>query len=144
MWFDKSDPKATFVDIRTEDRKLDSGHHIKVRPDILADFRSLPFQNEAFDMVVFDPPHFKRLGKTSWLAAKYGALLPSWRDDITEGFKEAFRVLKPSGTLVFKWNEYQIPLTEILNLTPHKPLFGHTSGRSAMTHWVIFSKEGTK
>ena len=68
------------------------------------------------------------------MAAKYGVLLPTWKEDITQGFTECFRVLKPSGVLIFKWNEYQIPLAEILTLTPEEPLFGHTSGKAGKTH----------
>jgi SAM-dependent methyltransferase len=45
------------------------------------------------------------------------------------GFAECFRVLRPGGTLIFKWNETQVPLKEVLALTPHKPLFGHPNGR---------------
>lgn len=49
------------------------------------------------------------------------------------------RVLKPFGTLVFKWNEDQIPLKAVLAAIGEKPLFGN---RRAKTHWLIFMKEG--
>lgn len=45
------------------------------------------------------------------------------------------------GTLIFKWNEYQIPVREVLACTPHKPLYGHRSGRQSKTHWIAFIKE---
>jgi len=59
---------------------------------------------------------------------------------LRDGFAECFRVLKPNGTLVFKWSEYEIPVREVLSLTSHKPLFGHRSGRQSMTHWIVFIK----
>ena len=35
------------------------------------------------------------------------------------------RVLKPNGTLVFKWNEDQIKLSEILSIIDYEPLYGN-------------------
>ncbi|MDC9607440.1 hypothetical protein PSI21_21250, partial [Xenorhabdus griffiniae] len=58
-----------------------------------------------------------------------------------QGFREAFRVLRPAGTLIFKWNETQIKTSEILALVSQSPLFGHPSGKRANTHWVAFMKE---
>ena len=64
----------------------------------------------------------------------------SWRTDLTDGFAECFRVLADDGVLIFKWNEMQIPVAQILALTPHRPLVGHKSGKTARTHWVTFIK----
>jgi len=61
-------------------------------------------------------------------------------DDVLPVWKECFRVLKPNGILVFKWDEYEIPIKEILKLTNQKPLFGHISGKRSQTHWVCFMK----
>lgn len=141
MWFDKDDPRATFGDIRTETRELCDGRTLTVEPDVVMDFRNMPFEDETFRLVVFDPPHLERLGKDSWTAAKYGQLLPGWRDDLRLGFAECFRVLMPGGVLVFKWNEDQIPVSKVLALTPERPLFGHKSGRLSKTHWICFIKE---
>jgi len=66
-----------------------------------------------------------------------------WREDLAKGFAECFRVLKPGGVLIFKWNETQIKVTEVLALTPHKPLFGHPSGKRQNTHWMTFMKSQT-
>ena len=67
---------------------------------------------------MFDPPHIVRAGPKSWLAASYGKLSEDWRDDISQGFTECFRVLKADGVLIFKWNETQILTSDILKLTP--------------------------
>ena len=80
------------------------------------------------------------LGESSWLAKKYGRLLPSWEDDIRQGFEECMRVLKPNGTLIFKWNEQQIPTARIIEIIGQKPLFGHTSGKGGKTIWMCFLK----
>ncbi len=54
---------------------------------------------------------------------KYDSLIQdSWRNDLKRGFLEAFRVLKPNGTLIFKWSETQIPTKQILDLTNEKQL----------------------
>ena len=53
---------------------------------------------------------------------------------------ECFRVLKDEGILIFKWNECDVPLKEVLKLTTYKPLFGHPSGKAQKTHWVCFMK----
>ena len=56
MWFDKTDSRATFGDIRCETLTACDGRSIVVDPDVLLDFRHLPYPNEVFDLVVFDPP----------------------------------------------------------------------------------------
>ena len=147
MWFDKADPRAIFGDRRNEtitvtDRshREDGTRTLTIEPDTLMDFRALPFLDGSFRLVAFDPPHLERAGPRSWLAAKYGKLSDDWRADLRQGFAECFRVLEPEGVLIFKWNETQVKLREVVALTPEKPLFGQVSGRSGMTHWLVFMK----
>lgn len=140
FWFDKSNSSVLFADIRQLETELCDGRKLDIKPDIIADFRNMPFADNTFKMVVFDPPHLKTLGQTSWLAKKYGVLLPTWETDIKAGFYEAMRVLEPFGTLIFKWNETQIPLSKILEIIEYKPLFGHPSGKRGNTHWIAFMK----
>lgn len=144
FWFDKSHQKTLFLDNRTmPPQVVGHGIHQRVRkcePDQVMDFRSLDLPDNYFSMVVFDPPHLF-LGKNSHTAKVYGSLdKETWKDDLTKGFLECFRVLKPGGFLTFKWCEYNIPLKDILALTPEKPLFGHKSGKAQLTHWVMFMK----
>lgn len=146
FWFNRTDPRAIFVDKRREQHELtDSSSKggsrmLIVDPDLQADFTSLPFFDGQFAMVVFDPPHLVKNGRTGWLAKKYGKLGPEWQDELRMGFAECFRVLKPEGTLVFKWNEQDIPASKVLALTPEKPLFGNRCGKSGKTHWMVFLK----
>lgn len=141
FYFDKSNKDVLFCDIRSEQHTLCDGRELVIKPDLIADFRDLPFNNESFNLVVFDPPHLERAGENGWQRKKYGVLnKESWRDDLSKGFDEAFRVLKTGGTLIFKWNEIQIKTAEILSLTNIKPVFGHISGKRADTHWMAFYK----
>jgi len=148
FWFDKEHPSAIFGDRRQEeitvtDRshgKEDGTRTLRIDPDVVMDFREMPFPDESFHLVAFDPPHLIRAGKKSWLAAKYGKLGEDWRDDLKAGFTECFRVLRPHGVLVFKWNETQVKIREILPLSPIAPLFGNTNAGNAGTHWIVFIK----
>ena len=67
-------------------------------------------------------------------------LSEDWREDLSKGFSECFRVLASDGVLVFKWTETQVKLREVLALTSRQPLFGNTSGKKAGTHWLVFMK----
>jgi len=142
FWMDKHDSRAIFADLRNENHILCDGRTLQISPDIIADFRQLPFPDNAFSQVVFDPPHLERVGESAWMRKKYGALdRQTWRDDIRAGFAEAFRVLRPQGTLIFKWNETQIPVSQVIALTEQKPTIWQRTGKSDKTHWVIFLKE---
>lgn len=143
MWhFDKQNPSVMFADNRLEEHTLCDGRELIIKPDLVMDFTNMPFVDEQFYLVVFDPPHLRKAGPDSWMAKKYGKLDDNWPSMIRDGFAECFRVLKPNGTLVFKWNETQIKVSEILALTEQKPVVGHISGKRANTHWICFLKEG--
>ena len=143
FYFDREDDRVLFGDIRSEEHVLCDGRALCINPDTYTDFRDLPFDDESFRVVVFDPPHLVNAGPKSWLAAKYGRLSKdTWREDLTAGFAECFRVLKPEGVLIFKWNETQIKVREILALTEQEPLIGHRSGKAMNTHWITFIKDG--
>lgn len=158
FYFDKSDSRVLFQDIRDVETTLCDGREFKVKPDIQADFANMPYADNTFAMVVFDPPHLvysrgkkskmvdtygclsEKATPTGCQHIKYGALYADWKELLARGFSECFRVLKPGGFLIFKWNETDIKLSEILKLTPERPIFGHKSGRRALTHWVCFMK----
>ncbi|WP_288773783.1 class I SAM-dependent methyltransferase [uncultured Psychrobacter sp.] len=140
FWFDKKDERAVFTDKRSEQHTLCDGRELIIEPDMVMDFTNLQFDDEQFHMVVFDPPHLNKIGDNSWMAKKYGKLDETWPKMIKDGFAECFRVLKPNGTLIFKWNETQILTKDILALTDQKPVVGHISGKRANTHWICFLK----
>ena len=141
FWFDKNDERALFIDRRSEDIEMDypSGHYREqIKPDYVIDFTRMPFKNDTFNLVVFDPPHLPQEEPSGRIVARYGHLKGDWRKMLKDGFAECFRVLKPNGVLIFKWNEVRIPVKEILELTNQKPLFGHKSGKNMQTHWIAF------
>jgi len=125
------------MDKREYEDTLCDGRKLEVKPDVIGDFRNIPFPDKSFKLVVFDPPHLLRIGENSWMAKKYGKLTESWPTDIKQGFDECMRVLDDNGVLVFKWNEEQISLKDILNAITYKPLFGD---KRAKTHWLVFMK----
>lgn len=139
FWFQKDRGDTVFMDNRQLEDTLCDGRKLVINPDIVGDFRDIPFEDNAFYLVVFDPPHLVRAGDNSWLAKKYGKLNPdTWEEDIKQGFNECMRVLKQNGTLIFKWNEDQIKLKEILSAIDYKPLFGN---KRSKTHWLAFMKD---
>lgn len=137
FWFDKENPDVVFADNRELETTLCDGRKLVIKPDVNMDFRNMPFEDETFKMVVFDPPHLLHAGEKSWLAQKYGILPSEWKSYIKDGFRECMRVLKTDGVLIFKWNEEQIKTSEILSNIDYKPLFGD---KRAKTHWLVFMK----
>lgn len=138
FWFDKNREDTVYMDNREFEGILCDGRKLEVKPDIIGDFRNIPFPDKTFRLVVFDPPHLLKAGENSWLVKKYGRLSENWKEDLEQGFKECFRVLKDDGVLIFKWSEEQIKLAEILKLTDRKALFGN---KRAKTHWIVFIKD---
>jgi SAM-dependent methyltransferase len=143
FWFNKRDPRAVYVDKRKERhvqlQKKRRDHVIEIDPDHVADFTNLPFPSDSFACVIFDPPHLVNAG-TGNICKFYGALTGDWQDMLSRGFAECFRVLRPEGVLVFKWNEARIPLRDVLALTPEEPLIGNRKPATSKTHWVLFMK----
>ena len=134
LWFNKNDRRAAFCDRRREKHILCDGRFFEVNPDTVCDFRKLPFPDESFFLICFDPPHLLQAGETSWIKKKYGSLNRlTWSEDLSKGFDECWRVLKPGGTLIFKWNETQIAASRIIKIFGVNPLFGHKSGKNSKT-----------
>ena len=142
FWFNKENPNTIYMDNRVRE-KGHNYHRInhEVKPDIVADFRKIPFDNNKFRLVVFDPPHIFAKNENGVITKQSGYLnKETWKVDLLKGFNECIRVLQPEGVLVFKWNECRIKKKEVLDLFPLKPLFGHPSGSKSKTHWLCFMK----
>jgi len=138
FWFNKNHPETIYMDNRELEDVLCDGRKLEVKPDIVADFRKMPFADNTFNLVIFDPPHLISAGQESWLCKKYGKLGKDWQKDIRQGFDECMRVLRPHGTLVFKWSEIQITMKEILSAVEVQPLIFHKNNR---TYFLVFMKE---
>lgn len=142
MWFQKYEEHTIYCDKRSEKWESDYGDHryLEIKPDVQCDFTELPFEDNSFPLVVFDPPHVKNLKESSWLCKEYGSLSEDWRPMIRKGFEECMRVLKPNGVLIFKWADISISTREIITVIGQEPLFGHRSGKKMNTHWMTFMK----
>lgn len=151
IWFQKNEPHTIYCDIRSGEFDIDVKNitwgngrihhkHMEVKPDIICSFTDLPFDNESFNLVVFDPPHIVDLPKSSWTFKAYGTLESGWQDMIRKGYEECMRVLKPNGVLVFKWSDVSISTREVINAIGAEPLFGHRSGKKMNTHWMCYMK----
>lgn len=137
FWFDKNNPDVLFADSRELKDTLCDGRTLVIEPDMIIDFRNMPFDDDTFNLVVFDPPHLIHAGEKSWLRKKYGVLPENWKPYIKAGFDECMRVLKPGHTLIFKWNEQQIKTRDVLKTIDYKPLFGDQRSK---TRWICFMK----
>jgi hypothetical protein len=84
-------------------------------PDVVGDNTDMPFSDESFDVVVYDPPHIPNQGKdkSKDFNKRFGLVLKS---SIEEGYnfthmyppfcKEAYRVLAKDGLLFCKIADY--------------------------------------
>lgn len=150
IWYQKNHPFTTYMDIRNEDiDTIEPGNKAvcqrkwKVRPDIVADFRDTPFEDNTFDLIVFDPPHIVRDNnrKPSIMEKKYGYLpTGEYKQILKAGFQELFRILKPNGVFILKWAECDKKIDEILRYIPYQPLFGTRTGQKNNNHWILFIK----
>lgn len=143
-WQDPRNPRVLYLDKRQGEYPVDTGTPgtkgrapIKVAPDVVADFQHLPLPDNHFRLVLFDPPHISQ-NYDNIMIQKYGRLPGDWRSQYRAAFSEAFRVLQPNGILIFKWAESAITLSQVLELTPIQPLFGHRTRKT--THWLTFIK----
>lgn len=138
-----------FIDRRREESGFhgQEGRTYGVQPDEVEDFRDLPYEDESFNLIVFDPPHVvKEDGMeklTGHVIKKYGALhAETWQHDLEKGFEELFRVLKTGGTLVFKFADNDVDFNKVLSLAPEPPLFGTMTKKTSKceNRWFVFYK----
>lgn len=136
MWHDKKDGRILAFDCRRERLELCDGRIYDVDPDVVGDFRALPFPDESFYHVIFDPPHLLNAGEKGWLRKKYGKLeRERWRDDLRRAFAEAWRVMKPGATMQFKWCTEQVPLREVAAMFPDKPITKTGTHKTYLIHF---------
>lgn len=135
IWFDKNYRDACFIDIRPE-----------TNPTHVADSGALPFDDNDFDLVVFDPPHVNS-GANSNTTKCYGHHTAAQvRTFVAAAAKEAHRVTCPDALMAFKWNDHDQKLDIVLCLMAPwwEPLFGaKTASRtkhSSTTQWVMLRR----
>ena len=147
-WWEKQHPLAVYMDVREAPKgcvgeltgRPEWNPNFEVAPTCKGDFRNMPFADESFQLVLFDPPHVIREKQPpeGINGLKYGALnKATWRADLRRGFDECWRVLRPGGTLVFKWAG---TLKDVEVYFPATPTVGTRSPRKSQTWWLIFYK----
>jgi len=115
-------------------------------PSVLTDTRQLPFKDESFSLIAYDPPHRVTDDGMTQLSGvieqKYGALrVENWQADLSESFGELWRVLESGGTLTFKWADVHKSHQQVLDVLPETPLYGVTTEKDrAVTKWWVFHK----
>ena len=124
-----------------------------MQPDHVCDARKLPFEDGAYDLIVFDPPHMA-IGPQAQMAKAYGSYgAGEIRLLVRQAADELHRVLRPDGLLAFKWTERsdcnKMSLKTVVGLLHgFRPLFGHkvaerrfnSRSRSSSTYWVLLVK----
>lgn len=134
VWFNRCHPNAVYIDNRPE-----------MTPNVLCDSTQLPFPNEVFDLIVFDPPHGVH-GEHSYMSKYYGRYNSQEILNLLRGTsREAYRVSKPEALMLLKWNDRDQRLDHILKqLEAWEPLFGHKiaerSSHRASTYWLALLK----
>lgn len=74
FWFNKNNPDVLFGDIRSENLKKTNGETLEINPDLVMDYRKMPFPDESFYLVSFDPSHRTDLTAGNWMDNYYGTL----------------------------------------------------------------------
>ena len=142
MWFQKNHPNTIYMDIRQEKQgAIKLQPNWKCKPDVIGDYRYMPFEDNSFKLIAWDIPHKIKKDK-SIIDMKYGHLGENWKEDTLRGFNEIMRVLDDYGVLEFKFADISIPIKEVLSIFPIKPLFGTITKKGVNnTYWFCFMKE---
>ncbi len=154
IWLEKEHSDCVYVDRRAlivpmhrRGDKLDESS-LAWTPDVVADNAALPFRDNLFSLLVYDPPH-RGFTADSNMGRRYGsASLEEVRENIRAAAKEAHRVAMPGAHLAMKWNDIDISINIVLGMmfTYWRALFGHSmSGEKAnsVTRWVLLRRVDT-
>lgn len=139
-------PQAEILDVTANARRMWQGveHQGRIvyadidaamKPDVVADFRALPFAAASFDVIVFDPPHLPVAAASAESSEQYVrdyGLAHSARADNVSGMfapflAEAVRVLRPDGLVFAKLKDfvhnhaYQWTLTDFVTAVRAQP-----------------------
>lgn len=142
MWPCKNPPLVVFMDKNLESYRP---------PDVFGVWEHLPFKDNAFETVIFDPPH--KLGRTTgrgkWATPSHPEY---WGIDISKikfrtgvyrGTREFLRVAK---RLCFKWNDIELNPDRVLTLFPkewkeiHRLEIRKNIKTKTVTYWITFVK----
>ena len=108
FWYEKDQQQTLFMDKREVEKGAFTNNwnpNWCVKPDVIADFRDMPFPNNHFKLVIYDPPHLTSGSMKSVINKKYGLLnKDTWKQDLLDGFNDGFAnnlSLKPGIQTLF-------------------------------------------
>jgi len=116
---------------------------------VQADLKHLPFRDNTFNLIIFDPPHYNK-GSGTIFGVKFGGLSKhDYRHLIVWANLEFSRVLKSEGYVCAKTIEPGERMTILLrDLSNFKPLLdvgywseGGGSLNKVRVHWILFLKK---
>ena len=141
MWFDKNNKNTIYCDIRElEKGSIQYCPNWECKPDVICDYKDLPFDDKKFKLIVWDIPHIIK-ETNGIISKKYGSLGNNWKDDTTKAFKEIWRCLDDYGVLIFKYNDINISVSEMLKCFDKKALFGTRTKKAVnSTFFIVFMK----
>lgn len=144
FWFNKQHPNTIYIDKRKEEKGfIWNRDKREINPDIIMDFKKMDFKDKSFKLIIWDPPHIIHKNGNSIMTRNYGHFTHNnWKNELSQGFKEIWRVLDDYGILIFKFNNVSIPFKEVLSLFPITPLIGQKSShrKKSITKWFCFMK----
>ena len=150
MWAHLQDKDSKYIMF------TDKQEGLKVAPDIICNWRRLPFPDNRFLVVVFDPPHAWGFGVNSIHSDPMASEGSWWGNpsrrkelvlDMIHGQKEFARV---APVLCFKWNDNCMSLERALScLTEWKEVFRkevNSSGKlgKSKTWWITMTSINSK
>tara|TARA_R110000822_G_scaffold183684_1_gene323078 strand:- start:9 stop:482 length:474 start_codon:yes stop_codon:yes gene_type:complete len=141
MWWDKDNKNTIYCDIREcEKGYIEHCPNWSCKPDVICDYKDLPFEDNSFKLIVWDIPHIIK-DSGGIINKKYGSLGNNWKEDTTKAFNSIWSKLDNHGVLIFKYSDLNIKVSEMLNLFPVKCLFGTMSKKAVNnTFWFCFMK----
>ncbi len=63
FWFDKENENTIYMDKRQLEDTLCDVRKLLINPDVIGDFRNIPYEDNSFKLVIFDPPHLIKAGE---------------------------------------------------------------------------------
>ena len=129
---------------------IDKEFRLAIPPDIFADHRHLPFRDDVFNCVIYDPPFQYDSCPPPWWndptnKGRWYGFYSSRRETITMVAHAVREFLRVSKRLCLKWNDNDIPLWKILSLFRgwneiNRNEFYSKAGGTHKTYWVTFIK----
>jgi len=124
-------------------------------PHIFACWEFMPFRDDAFETVFFDPPH--KVGRTTgrgfWATPSnpnyYGIDIShiKFRTGVYKGTREFLRVAK---RLCFKWNDIEMTPERVISLFPkewvevNRLVFNKGLKTGTLSYWITFSRSSLR